>query len=156
MEIVLFTCVVLLLNAVLTVFRYLDRVYDELGSVTTGRLRANLESFEAEVEPKFALERRRASHAFRLLSDLLLVAVVVVTARGVLAFVPAPWDALALFVVYVVAEVMLFAHFLPELLLLRTKGLWIARGAPLIRAFPFCSLAFARDVRCGGLAHASR
>jgi putative hemolysin len=135
MEIVLYTCAVLLLNVGLTVFGYLDRVYDELGRVTKGRLHANLEAFEAEVEPKFRLERRRAAHAFRLLVDLWLVVVVVATARGVLTFVPSAWDALAQLVVYVVAEVMIFAQFLPELLLARTKGLWIAHVAPVIRAF---------------------
>ncbi len=137
MKILLYTCAVLLLNVGLAVFCYLDRVYAELGRVTTGRLRANLEVFEAEVEPKFKLERRRTAHAFRLLSHLWLVAVVVVTARGVLMFVPTAWDALAQLVVYVVAEVMIFAHFLPELLLARTRGLWLGRFAPVIRSFLF-------------------
>ncbi|HYB61717.1 MAG TPA: hemolysin family protein [Methylomirabilota bacterium] len=135
MQILLYTCAVLLLNIGLTVFCYLDRVYDELGRVTTGRLRANLEAFEAEVEPKFRLERRRAAHAFRLLSHLWLVVVVVATARGVLIFVPAPWDALAQLVVYILAEAMLFAHFVPELLLARTRGQWLGRVAPVIRGF---------------------
>ena len=43
----------------LVVFSYLDRIYRELGRVTTGRVHANLEVFEAEVEPHFGLVVQR-------------------------------------------------------------------------------------------------
>jgi len=43
----------------LVVFSYLDRIYRELGRVTTGRVREHLELFEAEIEPHFHIERAR-------------------------------------------------------------------------------------------------
>ncbi len=61
MHIALYTLAVLALAAGLAVFSYLDRIYRELGRVTSGRLHANLDIFEAEVEPRIRLSRRRAA-----------------------------------------------------------------------------------------------
>ena len=57
MPILLYTLAVLALIAGLTVFSYLDRIYRELGRVTTGRLHANLDVFEAEIEPRLGMDR---------------------------------------------------------------------------------------------------
>src|SRR5229473_166364 len=59
MAILLYTLAVIALGAGLTVFAYLDRVYRELGRVTTGRIHDNLEIFEAEIEPRLGMSRRR-------------------------------------------------------------------------------------------------
>src|SRR2546426_9782733 len=61
MPVLLYTLAVLALIAGLTVFCYLDRVYRELGRVSTGRLHANLDVFEAEIEPRFCMDRRGAA-----------------------------------------------------------------------------------------------
>ena len=61
MPIFLYTLGVLALTIGLAVFSYLDRVYRELGHVTTGRIHRHLETFEAEIEPRFKMERRRAA-----------------------------------------------------------------------------------------------
>ena len=96
----------------LVVFSYLDRIYRELGRVTTGRVHANLEIFEAEVEPHFGLHRQHAASAFRLLAALWLVLVTAETARGVIVFVPNTWDALAQALIYVLVEVLLLSQLL--------------------------------------------
>ena len=88
MPIFLYTIGVLALTAALAIFSYLDRVYRELGRVWTGRLLAHLETFEAEIEPRFKMERRHAGQIFNLLARLWLVLVAAVTARGVIFFVP--------------------------------------------------------------------
>jgi len=109
----------------LVVFSYLDRIYRELGRVTTGRVHSNLEVFEAEVEPLFGMDRQHAASAFRLLAALWLVLVTAETARGVIVFVPNTWDALAQALIYVLVEVLLLSQLLPDLLLLRTTGRWL-------------------------------
>src|ERR1700687_5520688 len=68
----------------LVVFSYIDRIYRELGRVTTGHVDTHLEIFEAEIEPHFHLERARATTGFRLLAHLLLVVVTGDARRSVL------------------------------------------------------------------------
>jgi putative hemolysin len=131
----LYSLSVIALCAGLVVFSYLDRIYRELGRVTTGRVREHLEIFEAEIEPHFKIERPKATAAVRLLANLWLVTVVAETARGVIAFVPDTWDASLQALIYVLVEVLLLAQFLPDILLARTSGRWLARFAVVIRAF---------------------
>src|SRR6202166_4712658 len=119
----------------LVIFSYLDRIYRELGRVTTGRVHEHLEIFEAEIEPHLGLERARATTGFRLLANLWLVIVSAETARGVIVFVPGTWDALVQALVYVLVEVLLLSQFIPDFLLARTKGRWLVRLALVIRAF---------------------
>jgi len=51
MAIFLFTLGMLVLTAGLVVASYLDRVYRELGRVSTRRTHEHLEAFEGEIEP---------------------------------------------------------------------------------------------------------
>ena len=130
----LYALAVSALSVGLVVFSYLDRIYRELGRVTTGHVHDHLEIFEAEVEPHFGLERTRAASGFRLLANLWLVLVTAGTARGVIMFVPGTWDALGQAVVYVLVEVLLLSQFIPDFLLVRTTGRWLLRVALVIRA----------------------
>ncbi len=82
MAIFLYTLAVFALGAGLAVFSYLDRIYRELGRVTTGRVHANLDIFEAEIEPRLGMDRWRGALTFSLLAHLWLVVVAVDTARG--------------------------------------------------------------------------
>ncbi|MGB6198402.1 MAG: hemolysin family protein [Candidatus Acidiferrales bacterium] len=135
MAILLHILSVMCLCVGLAVFSYVDRIYLELGRAATGRLHDRLNVFESDVEPRIDLDRRRAARGFRILAQLWLVLVVVETARGVLLFVPEAWSALVQLVVYLLLEVVVCAHFIPELLLARTTGRWLARFAPLLRGF---------------------
>jgi CBS domain containing-hemolysin-like protein len=128
----LYALAVLALGVGLVVFSYLDRVYRELGRVTSGHVRDHLEIFEADVEPRFALKRAHAASGFRLLANLWLVMVTAGTARGVFLSVPGTWDALGQGLVYILVEVLL-ALFIPDFLLVRTTGRWLLRLAPVIR-----------------------
>jgi CBS domain containing-hemolysin-like protein len=121
------------LGALLVIFSYLDRVYRELGRVSTGRLHANLDVFEAEVEPRIGMDRRRANVTFSLLAHLWLVVVAVLTAQGVDRFVAKPWEALVEILILLTGEVLLAMHFLPYMLVTRTKGRWALPILPLVR-----------------------
>jgi putative hemolysin len=124
-----------LLGVGLVIFSYIDRIYCELGRVTTGRVREHLEFFEAKIEPHFHIERTRGITGFRLLANLWLVVVTWETARGVIVFVPGTWDALLQALIYVLVEVLLLSQFIPDFLLARTRGRWLIRLALVIRAF---------------------
>jgi putative hemolysin len=132
-QIALHTFGVLLIAACLTVFSYLDRIYRELGRVTTGRIHAHLDVFEADVEPRIHLPRRRAALGFSLLTRLWLALIAVETARGVVYFVPERVNAFAEMVLFLLAEILLAMHFLPDLLLARTTGRWLRPLAPVLR-----------------------
>ena len=70
MEMFLYSLGVVALTAGLVVISYLDRVYRELGRMSIGRIHDHLDIFEAEIEPRFKLERTRAALAFNLLARL--------------------------------------------------------------------------------------
>ena len=133
MSILGYTLGVIGLCAILAVFSFLDRIYRQLGRVATGTLREHAEVFESEIEPRFKLDRRRASSGFAILAHLSLVAVAVETARGVLVFVPAAWQAAVQLIVYVTVEALLFMHFVPEILMARTSTRWIKPLVPVLR-----------------------
>src|SRR5271154_264538 len=115
MPIFLYTLGVLSLTAGLTVFAYLDRVYRELDRVTTGRIHRHLEEFEAEIEPRLKMERRRAASSFSLLVRLWLVLVAALTARGVIFFVPDTTQAAVELTFFLCAEVIVLMQFAPSL-----------------------------------------
>lgn len=135
MPIFLYTLGVLGLTAGLVVFSYLDRVYREMGRVTTRRIHAHLDVFESDVEPRLHLERHRAATAFSLLSRLWLVVVAVETARGILFFVPGSWESAVQIVSFLGIEVVLAMQFIPYVLVARASGRWCAPLVPAIRIF---------------------
>jgi CBS domain containing-hemolysin-like protein len=134
MTVLAYTLGVLGLCLALTVFAYLDRVYRHLGRMSTGRVREHLEYFEANIEPRFKLERRQADLGFSILVNLTLAVVAVQTAHGVLLFVPRVLDATIEIGVYLLAEVLLFGQLIPAVLLGRTRARWVLLLTPSVRA----------------------
>lgn len=133
-KMLIYTACVLLITAGLPVFAYLDRVYRELAGVNTGRVHEHLLAFEAEIEPRFRMGRRRLAQSFNLLARLWLVLVAAFTARGVIFFVPSSWQAALEMVVFLGVEVAVLMQFLPALLLAGVRGNWISPCVPVIRA----------------------
>ncbi|MCL4524618.1 MAG: hemolysin family protein [Acidobacteria bacterium] len=135
MEFFLYWLAVLALDAGLVVFSYLDRIYRELGRVSTGRVHANLDIFEAEIESRLKMDRRRAGITFSLLANLWLVLVAVLTARGVAIHILRDWEVLLLLLLLLTLEVLLCMHVIPYLLLARSTGRWLLPLALTVRMF---------------------
>jgi putative hemolysin len=133
MPILGYTLGVIGLCVILVIFSFLDRVYRQLGRVCTGSAREHIEIFEAEVEPKFKLDRARAALGLAILSHLAMVAVAVETARGVLLLVPSLWQAVVQLIVYLIFEVVVCVHFIPELLMARTSTRWLKPLTPALK-----------------------
>jgi len=125
---------VALVGLTLPIFSYLTLIYRELGRMTTGRVREHLDIFEAEIEPKLKINRRSGGRTFRILGHFWLAFLVLETTRGVVYFVPGTWESLIEFSVFVVLEVVMLMHFVPDMLLYRTTGRWLLPLLPLIRA----------------------
>jgi putative hemolysin len=130
----LFALGVVLLALFLPVYSYLALIYRELGRMTTGPVHEHLDIFEAELEPKIKLNRRSAGRAFRILGHFWLAFLVLETTRGVFYFVPGTWESVIELVAFIVLEVVIAMHFIPDILLYRTTGRWLNPLLPLIRA----------------------
>src|ERR1700733_290224 len=137
MPIFLHTLGVLGLTLGLVLFSYIDRVYREMGRVTTRRIHEHIDTFESDIEPRLHLDRPRATLAFSLITRLWLVLVAVETARGIVFFVPDRWEAVVEMVFFLTAEVVIAMHLLPSVLISRASGRWIAPLIPLVRFFVF-------------------
>ena len=130
----LFALGVVLLALFLPVYSYLALIYRELGRMTTGPVHEHLDMFEAEIEPKIGLNRRSAGRAFRILGHFWLAFLVLETTRGVFYFVAGTWESVVELVAFIVLEVVIAMHFIPDILLYRTSGRWLVPLLPLIRA----------------------
>jgi len=135
MPFLLVTLGIVALIAGLVVFSYLDRIYRELGCVATGRVHANLDVIEAEVEPRVHMDRRSAALAFGILANLWLVLTVLVTTAGVTFFVPVWWEGAIELIFLLTLEVVIGVHFVPYFLLTRTTGRWLLPLWPVLRIF---------------------
>ncbi len=62
------------------------------------------------------------------------MAVAVETARGVLLLVPSVWQAIVQLIVYLVVEVLVCMHFVPEILMARTSTRWLKPLVPALQA----------------------
>ena len=124
---------VCLLVAGLAVVSYFDRVYRELGRVVTPKIREHLEEFEATVEPRLHIERRRGAVAFAIIARFWLVLVAVETTRGIFFFVPGIWESVVEMVFLLGIEVVFAMQFLPSLFLVRASGKWSKPLVPGIR-----------------------
>ncbi|MGH8100274.1 MAG: hypothetical protein ACREIW_03185, partial [Chthoniobacterales bacterium] len=85
---------------ILAIFSWLDHIYRQMGRMTTERIRQHVESFESEIEPRLRRKRSQAALGFSILTNIALVAVAVVTARGALVLVPKRLDAVLAIAVY--------------------------------------------------------
>ena len=139
----LFALGVVLLASFLPIYAYLALIYRELGRMTTGPIHEHLEIFETEIEPKIRLNRRSAGRAFRILGHFWLAFLVLQTTRGVFYFVSGAWESVAELAAFIVLEVVIAMHFIPDMLLYRTTGRWLIPLLPLVRA----SLALVWPVR---------
>jgi len=113
-----------------------------LWSSPTGRIRDHVVAFESEIEPRFKLDRPRATLAFSLLGRLWLVFLAAVTALAVNAVVMSRWEFAIEVVLFLGAEVMIAMQFLPFLLLASASGAWIAPLVPLVRLLLFLTWPF--------------
>jgi putative hemolysin len=128
---------ILALCAALTVVSYVDRVYLQLGRMTTGGVRDNLDVFESEIEPRLKMERPAAALTFRLLSHLLLVLVAALTVLAASKSADTLGETALEEIVLPVCEVFFFMHLIPYLLLTHSTGRWLRPLVPAMRVLSF-------------------
>jgi CBS domain containing-hemolysin-like protein len=124
---------VLALTLGLVIVSYLDRVYREIGRVSTGHIRDHIVAFESEIEPRLKIDRTRAVLAFSLLARLWLVLLAAATALAVHSIVPGRAEFALEVILLLGAEVVIAMQFLPLLLIAGLPGTWISPLVPLVR-----------------------
>ncbi|HVB33528.1 MAG TPA: hemolysin family protein [Patescibacteria group bacterium] len=130
----LWTLAVVALIVIVSIFAYLDRVYRELERVVSGRLREQLDAFEATVEPRLGFERRTAASLAGLVTHLWLAALLAVTLVAVVRREPVVWRAVLELVFIIGTEIVVGLHFVPSFLLARSGTRWLLPLVPTIRA----------------------
>ncbi|MBV9342251.1 MAG: HlyC/CorC family transporter [Acidobacteria bacterium] len=130
----------LLLCALLTLASYVERLYAEIGKFLSREFQQNIDTFEQRVEPKLAVSRSRAALSMALLRQLLMAAIAMVVGFGV--FRQGPWtvDEVLEAVLGLVLVVIIFDRFLPFVFFSRTKGEWLVRWTPVLRALIYLIL----------------
>jgi CBS domain containing-hemolysin-like protein len=130
----------LFLLALLTLVSYVDRLYHEMGKFLSREFEENIEAYEQLVEPRLGFTRERASLSTAMLTQLCMASIGVLI--GYLLFIEQRWVALDLVqaAVSLVFIIVIFNRLLPHIFFVRTKGKWLARFVPVLRALIYLSM----------------
>ena len=128
------------LLALLTLVSYVDRLYHEMGKFLSREFEENIEAYEQLVEPRLGFTRERASLSMAMLTQLCMASIGVLI--GYLLFIEQRWVALDLVqaAVSLVFIIVIFNRLLPHIFFVRTKGKWLARFVPVLRALIYLSM----------------
>ena len=128
------------LRCLLALSAYIDRIYFEMGKFLSREYAENIDAWERLVEPKLSLSKESATLSASVLRQIALGALVflmVLRVRGVASHNLAE---IGRTVFELLLVLVLFDRLLPQLFFTRTRGLWIARVAWLIRGLFYIML----------------
>ena len=113
---------------------YVDRLYRELNHITSGPVRENLDIFSERIERRLSVNRRRGASSFSMLARLWLALTAVVAAHDIFQGAGTRAGMAAELLFMLGAEVVTGMHFLPALLVVRTRSKWLIPLVPFLRA----------------------
>jgi CBS domain containing-hemolysin-like protein len=137
-----YSLALILLLAILALAAYVDRIYSEMGKFLAREYQDNIDSWERVVEPRLRLGRESIALSASVLRQLSLAALALLsglrlyghtTLVPTLARIPTTGEILRA-VFELILLILIFDRLLPQLLFSRTRGLWIARIAPILQA----------------------
>jgi len=128
------TIALLVLFGLLTLSSYVDRLYTEAGKFLSREFQANIDAFEQHVEPRLRVARPQAALSMSIVTPLLMAAIAMVI--GFAVFGEGPWtrEAVLEAVLGLILIAIVFNRFLPFVFFSRTRGEWLVRWVPLLRA----------------------
>jgi putative hemolysin len=137
-----YTLVLILLLAVLTLAAYVDRVYSEMGKFLAHEYQDNVDSWEEVAEPRLRLGRESIALSASVLRQLTVAALALFSGLRLythtsllptLARTPTASEIVrAAF--ELILLILFFDRLLPQLLFTRTRGLWVVRITPMLQA----------------------
>jgi CBS domain containing-hemolysin-like protein len=130
----------LVLMGLLALVSYIDRLYAEMGKFLAREFQENIQAYEEKVEPRLGVTRDRAALSMAVLSQLCMASIGVLI--GYVLFVEKRWVVLDLVqaAVSLIFIIVIFHQLLPYLFFVRTKGAWLVRWAPLLRALIYLAM----------------
>ncbi len=129
-----------LLLGLLTLVSYVDRLYAEIGKFLSREFQNNIDAFEQVIEPRLRVSRSRAALSMAILAQLVMAAIAMVV--GFAVFQTHAWSIYEILqaTLSLVLIVIVFNRFLPFVFFSRTRGIWLLRCVPLLRAFIYLVL----------------
>ena len=130
----------IILSGLLTLASYVERLYAEKGKILSREFEENIESYEQRVEPKLGVSSARVALSMQLLSQLFTAAISLTI--GYATFVESRWTGgeIVQAAVVVVLIIIVFNRLLPYVFFIRTKGDWLARMIPILKAMIWLAL----------------
>ncbi len=137
-----FTPALILLLGILALAAYVDRIYSEMGKFLAREYQDNIDAWEELVEPRLGLGRESIALSASVLRQLTLATLALLSGLRLyttVAFSPALAHipngvAIARAVLELILLILIFDRLVPQLLFTRTRGQWINRIRPLLRA----------------------
>ena len=128
------------LFGLLALSSYVDRLYAEIGKFLSRDFQDNIDAFEQHVEPRLKVSRSRAALSMSVLTPLLMAAIAMLI--GFAVFGEGTWtaDEVLEAALGLILIVIVFNRFLPFVFFSRTKGEWLVRWVPLLRALIYLML----------------
>jgi CBS domain containing-hemolysin-like protein len=129
-----------ILSALLTLVSYVERVYAEMGKILSREFEENVESYERRVEPRLGIGSTRIALSMQLLAQLCTAAVALII--GYVTFMDGRWSwgEITQAAVAIVLIIVVFNRLLPYVLFIRTRGDWLIRLIPILRAVIWIAL----------------
>jgi CBS domain containing-hemolysin-like protein len=121
------------LSGGLVVLAYVDRLYRELNHITSGPVRENLDEFSRRIERRLSSNRRRGASSFSMLVRLWLALTAVAATHDIFQGTGTRAAMAAELLFLLGAEVVIGMHFLPALLMVRTRSRWLIPLIPFLR-----------------------
>jgi putative hemolysin len=130
------------LLAVLALAAYVDRVYSEMGRFLAREYQDNIDAWTRAVEPRLGLGRESIALSASVLRQLALAAVALIAglrlyvhvkANPLLAQAPSIDDILVT-AFFLVLLILFFDRLVPQILFVRTEGMWVVRIRYVLQA----------------------
>jgi putative hemolysin len=125
---------------ILALSAYIDRVYFEMGKFLSREYAENIDAWERWIEPKLSLSRESAAMSASVLRQIALAALTFLLAIRLHGQVGRSPASIGRTIFELLLVLVLFDRLLPQLFFTRTRGLWIAHIAPIIRALFYIML----------------
>lgn len=130
----------IVLMALLALVSYVDRLYHEMGKFLSREFQENIDAYEHLVEPRLGFTSGRASLSMAVLTQICMASIGVLV--GYLLFTDSRWVGLDLLqaTVSLIFIIVIFNRLLPHIFFVRTKGEWLAKFVPLLRALIYLAM----------------
>jgi len=131
---------VVLLLALMTLVSYVERLHTEAGKFLSREFQENIDSYEKLVEPRLHIGRERVALSMAVLEQLTTALFAMLIMYSV--FIDKEWSRseLAQAVGIVIIAIVAFNRVVPFVLFSRTRGEWLARLTPVIRALVYLAM----------------